>query len=221
MDYSKTIALSAGLTSVPIVLNQILRSWVVVMNRRAWLMSAAMGLGMVAAGCSGKSVPSSVSVSQQKLQEMLAKRFPKQFPVAGLLQLDLKVPQLSMRPERNMLNAVIPAELSGKVLKERFSGLLDVDFALRYEPSDRTLRAHQIKVNQLSIDGLSPALSDMLGTYSTALAEQAMGQMVLYQLQDQDLALVDALAMEPGAITVTVQGLTVALVQKAPQGVKR
>ena len=107
------------------------------------------------------------------------------------------------------------------MLKERFSGLLDVDFALRYEPSDRTLRAHQIKVNQLSIDGLSPALSDMLGTYSTALAEQAMGQVVLYQLQDQDLALVDALAMEPGAITVTAQGLTVALVQKAPQGVKR
>lgn len=191
------------------------------MNRRAWLMLAAMGLGMAAAGCTGKSVPSSVSVSQQKLQEMLAKRFPKQFPVAGLLHLDLKVPQLSLRPDRNMLNAVIPAELSGKVLKDRFSGLLDVDFALRYEPSDRTLRAHQITVNQLSIDGLSPALSDMLGTYSTALAEQAMGQVVLYQLQEQDLALVDALAMEPGAITVTAQGLTVALVQKAPQGVKR
>ena len=128
---------------------------------------------MAATGCSGKSVPSSVSVSQQKLQEMLARRFPRQFPVAGLLQLDLKAPQLSMVPERNMLNAVIPAELSGKVLKEQYSGLLNVDFALRYEPTDRTLRAYQIKVNQLSMDGLSPALSDMLGTYATALAEQA------------------------------------------------
>ena len=48
-----------------------------------------------------------------------------------------------------------------------------------------------------------------------------MGQVVLYQLQDQDLALVDALAMEPGAITVTAQGLTVALVQKASAGSKR
>lgn len=186
------------------------------MNRRAWLMVTVMGLGMAAAGCSGKSVPSSVSVSQQKLQEMLAKRFPKQFPVAGLLQLELKAPQLNLVPERNMLNAVIPAQLSGKVLKEQYIGLMNVDFALRYEPTDRTLRAYQIKVNQLSMDGLSPALSDMLGTYATALAEQAMGQVVLYQLQDQDLALVDALAMEPGAITVTAQGLTVALVQKKP-----
>ena len=99
--------------------------------------------------------------------------------------------------------------------------MLNVDFALRYEPTDRTLRAYQIKVNQLSMDGLAPAMSDMLGTYATALAEQAMGQVVLYQLQDQDLALVDALAMEPGAITVTAQGLTVALVQKSPAGNQR
>jgi len=136
---------------------------------------------MAATGCSGKSVPSSVSVSQQKLQEMLARRFPRQFPVAGLLHLDLKAPQLSMIPERNMLNAVIPAELSGKVLKEQYSGLLNVDFALRYEPTDRTLRAYQIQVNQLSMDGLSPALSDMLGTYATALAEyfRAQGKDVL------------------------------------------
>lgn len=191
------------------------------MNRRSWLAVTVLGLGVAATGCSGKSVPSSVSVSQQKLQEMLARRFPRQFPVAGLLHLDLKAPQLSMLPERNMLNAVIPAELSGKVLKEQYSGLLNVDFALRYEPTDRTLRAYQIKVNQLSMEGLSPALSDMLGTYATALAEQAIGQVVLYQLQDQDLALVDALAMEPGAITVTAQGLTVALVQKAGPGSKR
>ena len=166
-------------------------------------------------------MPSSVSVSQQKLQEMVSSRFPRQFPVAGLLHLNLSAPQLLMVPERNAINAQIPAELSGKVLKEQYSGLLNVDFALRYEPTDRTLRAYQIKVNQLSMDGLSPALSDMLGTYATALAEQAMGQVVLYQLQDQDLALVDALAMEPGAITVTAQGLTVALVQKASAGSKR
>lgn len=190
------------------------------MNRRSWLVLAVVGTGLAATGCSGKSVPSSVNVSQQKLQEMLGKRFPRQFPVAGLLQLTLTAPQLQMLPERNMLNAVIPAELSGKVLKEKYSGHLNVDFALRYEPSDRTLRAHQIKVNALEMDGLAPAMGDMLATYSSALAEQTMGQLVLYQLQDKDLALVDALAMEPGSITVTAQGLTVALVQKASSGAK-
>ena len=187
-----------------------------VMNRRAWLMVAVAGMSLAAAGCSGGAVPSSVSVSQQKLQEMLGKRFPREFPVAGLLHLSLTAPKLTMLPERNMINAVIPAELSGKVLKDKYRGDLNVDFALRYEPSDRSLRAYQIKVNQLNMDGLAPGMSEMLGTYATALADQALGQVVLYQLQDKDLALVDALSVEPGAITVTASGLTVALVQKSP-----
>ncbi len=189
-----------------------------VMNRRSWLMVATASVALIATACSGKSVPSSVSVSSAKLQEMVAKRFPKQFPVAGLLQLSLTSPTLAMLPERNALNALIPVELGGKVLKEAYSGTLNVDFALRYEPTDRTLRAHQIKVNSLEMNGLAPAMSDMLATYTNALAEQALGQVVLYQLQDKDLALVDALAMEPGAITVTPQGLTIALVQKASSG---
>lgn len=57
-------------------------------------------------------------------------------------------------------------------------------------------------------------MSDMITTYASALAEQALGQLVLYQLQDKDLALMDSLNMEPGAITVTPDGLSVALVQK-------
>lgn len=189
-----------------------------VMNRRSWLMAATASVVLIATACSGKSVPSSVSVSSAKLQEMVTKRFPKQFPVAGLLQLSLTTPMLTMLPERNALNALIPVELGGKVLKEVYNGTLNVDFSLRYEPSDRTLRAHQIKVNSLEMNGLAPAMSDMLATYTNALAEQALGQVVLYQLQDKDLALVDALAMEPGAITVTPQGLTIALVQKTASG---
>lgn len=192
-----------------------------VMNRRSWLVLAVVGAGLAATGCSGKSMPSSVSVSQQKLQEMVSARFPRQFPVAGLLHLNLTAPQLTMVPERNAINAQIPAELTGKVLKDKFSGLLNVDFSLRYEPTDRTLRAYQIKVNSLNMDGLAPALSDMLATYSTALAEQAMGQVVLYQLQEKELALVETMALEPGAITVTAQGLTVALQQKPAAGAKR
>ncbi|MEG0557089.1 MAG: DUF1439 domain-containing protein [Comamonas sp.] len=185
------------------------------MNRRSWLMVATASVALIATACSGKSVPSSVSVSSAKLQEMVAKRFPRQFPVAGMLQLKLHSPVLGLLPERNALNAVLQADLSGPVLKQGYGGHLNLDFALRYEPTDRTLRAHQIKVNSLEMNGLAPAMSDMLATYTNALAEQALGQVVLYQLQDKDLALVDALAMEPGAITVTPQGLTIALVQKA------
>ncbi|WP_234639267.1 DUF1439 domain-containing protein [Delftia tsuruhatensis] len=185
------------------------------MNRRSWLMVVAAGCSLAATGCSGKSVPGNVTVSRQRLQEVVASRFPRQFPVAGMLQLQLHSPTLALLPERNALNAVLQAQLSGPVLKQAYAGHLDLDFALRYEPTDRTLRAHQIKVNTLVINDLAPAMSDMLTTYAGALAEQALGQLVLYQLQDKELALVDSLNLEPGTITVTPEGLSVALVHKA------
>jgi len=37
---------------------------------------------------------------------------------------------------------------------------------------------------------------------------------VLYQMQDKDLALMDALDMQPGAMRVTPQGLEIALDRK-------
>lgn len=185
------------------------------LNRRSLLLVSAVGLGLAATGCSGKSLPSSFSVSTAKLQSMLAQRFPKQYPVAGLLQIQLQTPQLTMLAERNTIQALLDAQMSGPVLKDVYKGQLNVDFALRYEPTDRTLRAHQIKLNSLQMQGLAPAMSEMLSTYATALADQALGQVVLYQLEEKDLALVDAMSMEPGAITVTPEGLTVSMVQKS------
>ncbi|WP_280190014.1 DUF1439 domain-containing protein [Delftia sp. PS-11] len=186
------------------------------MKRRSWLMVVAAGCGLAVVGCSGKAAPDSVTVSREQLQEAVASRFPRQFPVAGMLQLTLKSPALDLLPERNALRAVVQAELSGRVLRQSYGGRLDLDFALRYEPTDRTLRAHQIRVNSLVIDDLAPAMSDMLTTYANAVSEQALGQVVLYPFQGQDLALLDSLNVEPGAITVTPQGLNVALVRKKP-----
>lgn len=177
-------------------------------------MVVAAGCSLAATGCSGKSVPGSVTVSRQKLQDVVASRFPRQFPVAGMLQLQLHSPVLGLLPERNALNALLQVQLSGPVLKKSYAGHLNLDFALRYEPTDRTLRAHQIRVNSLAIDDLAPAMGDMLATYASAVAEQALGQVVLYQLQGQELELVDSLNLQPGAITVTPEGLSVALVQK-------
>lgn len=178
-------------------------------------MGLAAGCGLAVTGCSGRAAPGSVTVPAQKLQEVVASRFPRQFPVAGMLQLRLHSPTLELLPERNALRSVLQAELSGPVLRRSYGGHLDLDFALRYEATDRTLRAHQIRVNSLAIDELAPAMADMLTTYANAVAEQALGQVVLYQLQGKELELVDSLNMEPGAITVTPQGLSVALVQKA------
>ena len=56
----------------------------------------------------------------------------------------------------------------------------------------------------------------MLNTYGNSIAEQALGDMVLYQMQEKDTALMDSLDLQPGVMRVTTQGLEIALDRKTP-----
>ena len=184
------------------------------MQRRRFLFSAALAAPLLTTACSGRTLPRQLSMTTAQLQAKVASKFPRPYPVAGLLQLQLQAPALSMLPASNQIRAVLPVQLSGPVLKQSFQGQLDVSFGLRYEPSDRTLRAQRVVVNSLQIADAPPALTDMLSTYGPRLGEQVLENLALHQFEDKDLALADTIGLQPGAITVTPQGLTMALDKK-------
>ena len=150
------------------------------------------------------------------LQAEVAKRFPLRDPVAGLVDLDLSAPHLGLLPEQNRMRAQMPVTAAGPALARTQQGSFTVDFGLRYEHSDRSLRAHQLKVYRFRFPGLPAEALDMLNTYAPALAEQALREVVLYQLQPRETAMADLLGLRPGRISVTEQGLLVELAIKSP-----
>lgn len=156
----------------------------------------------------------SVSIGLRELQEAVAQKFPRDYPYRGLADLRVQPPQLRLLPERNQLNALIPLQASGPLLQGSYAGDLDADFALRYEASDHTLRAYQIQLNALRMPKLPPLAAQMLDSYAPQLARKALDEVVLHQLRPQDLALVEGLGLQPGAITVTAKGLSVELVAR-------
>lgn len=158
-----------------------------------------------------------ITVPQDLLQTEVAKRFPVRYPVAGLVNLDLGAPRLGLLPAQNRLRAEMPVTAAGAALARSQQGSFIVDFALRYEHSDRSLRAHQLKVYRFRFPGLQPEAVDLLNTYAPALAEQSLREVVLYQLPQKEAAMADLLGLRPGQITVTEQGLLVELVQRPPQ----
>jgi hypothetical protein len=154
------------------------------------------------------------TVSAEQLQEAVAQRFPLRYPVAGLVDLDVQAPRLRLLPETNRLGAELALTASGPAFRRSHSGTLDVEFALRYEPSDRSLRAHQLRVGRLGFPGLKPEVVALLNAYGPPLAEQSLREVVLHTLRPQELAVLDGLGLQPGAITVTARGLSVAFVGK-------
>ncbi len=161
-----------------------------------------------------------ITVPKDLLQTEVAKRFPVRYPVAGLVNLDLGAPQLSLLHTQNRLRAEMPVTAAGAAMARTQQGSFTVDFALRYEHSDRSLRAHQLKVYRFRFPNLQPEAVDLLNTYAPALAEQSLREVVLYQLPHKEAAMADLLGLRPGRITVTEQGLLVELTRTSSQAAK-
>ena len=158
----------------------------------------------------------SYTVTTAQLQEAVAKRFPVRKRANGILDITVQAPQLRMMTEQNRLGAVMAVEAGGPALRRAYPGTFDLDFALRYEPSDMTIRAHELRVNALQFEGVPPEISMLLSSYGPQLAEQALQGAVLHTLKPQDLALPDSMGVQPSTITVTAKGLVIGFVNKQP-----
>lgn len=154
------------------------------------------------------------TVSLQQMQTALAQRFPLRYPVPGLLNLEVQRPRLQLLPAQNRVGAELDLQATGPALQRSHQGTLGLDFALRYEPSDRTLRAHRLRLQRLQFPTLQPGVVALLNSYAPALAERSLLEVVLHQLQPKDLALADVMGMQPGRISVTEQGLLIGFVAK-------
>lgn len=188
-------------------------------HRRHFLDATARTLALASAALAGlraaHALPS-YTVSLEQLQEAVAPRFPRSVPVQGLAQLTLQAPRLRLLPDVNRLGATLPVDVAGPALRRAHRGTFDVEFALRYEPGDRTLRAHQIKLGKLDFPSLQPAVNELLNAYAPVLAEQSLREVVLHTLRPQDTALFDGLGLQPGPIQVTAKGLVVSFVPRQP-----
>jgi hypothetical protein len=153
-------------------------------------------------------------IAAARLYEALDSRFPVRFGMPPLLELQVSAPRLNLLPARNLLGATLVAEARGVHLRELQAGEMDVFFALRYEASDRSLRAHRAEIDALRWPGLPAELLRNLRALLPAIARDAIGEVVLHRFSDAELALPDTMGFQPGALRVLDDGL---LIEFAPK----
>lgn len=176
----------------------------------------ALGCTLYMSLTGARSQPS-YAVSSQQLQEAVAKRFPLKYSAGNVLDLTLLTPQLRLLPTLNRLGTDMVVNASGPALQRAYSGTFDIDFSLRYESSDQSIRAYQLRVNSLRLDGLPPGPSALVEALGPSLAGQTLQEVVLHRLKPEDLALANGMGLEPGTITVTARGLTIGFVAQQPR----
>ena len=99
--------------------------------RRACL--AALLAGALAACAGPWDGPREITVSRQRLQEAIARAFPVQRSLAGLAELSLQAPTLTLLPQTNRLGLALDWVLAESLDGQRLTGRMALDFALRYD----------------------------------------------------------------------------------------
>jgi hypothetical protein len=148
-------------------------------------------------------------ISARELHDALSARFPVRFGVTGLVDLRISAPRLLLLPARNQLGAGLVLQAGGMQMQQPQSAELDVAFSMRYEPTDRTLRAYQLEVIGLRAPNLLPETTQLLQRLLPAMAREAVGEVVLHRFAARELALPETMGFEPDEIRVVDDGVLI------------
>ena len=170
----------------------------------SWLLATAL------VGCAAPG-PRTTVVSQEKLQSLLAARFPYTGKIGPLFELQAQAPQLRLLPAQNRLGTAIQVQVTERLTRAVFNGVLDVDYGVQFEPSDQTLRMADVHVNTLSFTGVPERYQAVVQSLAPQLAERVLDGARLHQVSAKDMAVVNGWGYEPGSIEVTPAGLRITL----------
>ncbi|MEO8249901.1 MAG: DUF1439 domain-containing protein [Burkholderiales bacterium] len=187
-------------------------------TRRRTIAHAAAWLSLlVAPVASAQFRPIDYTITLTQLTMQVAKRFPYTQQVAGdLVQLQLSNPRLKLLPDANRVATNLDLKLVAQVLGAGTVGALGIDYGLRYEPADRTIRMTNAKVRSVRLDGVPAQYQSWLDRNAPRLAENLLEGYVLHQVGERELAMVAAMGYEPGSFKVTADGLKVTMNPKQP-----
>jgi hypothetical protein len=159
-------------------------------------------------GCA--SVPGTVEISREQLQSALQRRFPYEARAAGLIVVRIGAPRLQLLPAENRVRLEFDVEASERITRSAGGGALALSFGLRYEPSDASLRATGVRVDDVQVQGLSAEWRAPLQFAGSLVAENLLQDAVLHTFRPEDLA--KAPGRMPGDIRVTPRGVRITLV---------
>ena len=170
----------------------------------------------VLSACADLFGPRTVEVSQARLQELIARRFPIDRRVLNAIDITVDSPRLTMQPESNRVAIEVSLRAgSDGAVSTQVNGLLLVSEGLRFEPSDNTVRLVDVRVERFAIDGLPGNWQRQLDRLGKPLAKALLDDQVLYALRPKDIAALEGRGVRPGDLRVTATGLSITLLPTA------
>jgi hypothetical protein len=171
--------------------------------------AAALCAGVLAvlSGCASLLGTHDVDISESQLTLLLARQFPMERKVMEVIDLDITNPQLELMPQANRIGTELDVTALDRLFGSSAMGHVKLDYGLRFQPSDHTIRMTQVRVRELTLSSGSNNLRGAAQRIGGLVAENALENMVLYRMKPAQADEMDRLNLVASPITVTAQGL--------------
>ena len=181
------------------------------LRRSLTSMLFAATLIMLLAACSSLIGPRNFRLSEAELTELVAKQFPYDRRFLEVFDVRVAAPRLTLLPEANRIATELPLEASDRLFGHVYKGQLSLDYGLRYDEQDHSIRLSQVRVNQLVFDGASTPMQPVVNRLGGLLAEQLLKDLAIYRFKPEDLKRAQDRGYQPGDLKVTSRGVEMAL----------
>jgi hypothetical protein len=187
-------------------------------GRRRFAAAAASLVGLAfmfgATGCADLMGPRTLSISESELTLLLARQFPMDRKVLEVIDLEVANPQIHLLPDRNRIGTDVDVSALDRLFGTRAQGRVKLDYALRFEPSDHSIRMSQVRVRDLALESGSSTLHGTAQRIGTLVAENVLENLALYKMKPGQADQMDRLNLVAGPITVTAQGIQMTISPK-------
>jgi len=185
-------------------------------SRRAWLESKVLApaLGVLLAGCAAVESQNLV-FSETDLALMLGRQFPLTRKVLEVVELQVSNPRLTLLPERNRVATAFDVLASDRLFGTQAGAHLRLDYALRFETADHSLRMKDVRVQEMTLNAGANPLRGQAQRLGLLVAEHVLENLSIYRMKPEQADRMDRFGLDARAITVTPRGIEVAIGPKA------
>ena len=172
-------------------------------------LAGAMCAGVLAllSGCASLIGTHDIDISESQLTLLLSRQFPMERKVLEVIDLNITNPQIELIPQGNRVGTELDVMALDRLFGSSAMGHVKLDYALRFQPSDHTIRMTQVRVRELTLSSGSNNLRGAAQRIGGLVAENALDNLVLYRMKPTQADEMDRLSLVASPITVTPQGL--------------
>jgi hypothetical protein len=158
-------------------------------------------------GCASLIGTHDIDISESQLTLLLARQFPMERKVMEVIDLNITNPQVALIPHDSRIGTELDVSALDRLFGSSAMGHVKLDYGLRFQSSDHTIRATQVRVRELTLSSGSNNLRGAAQRIGGLVAENALEDLVLYRMKPAQADEMDRLNLVASPITVTPQGL--------------